>query len=91
MGQPLWVVNFEEVYETLETAHLGSLSGAVSVLKEGVPYRGAIRSCERPQLAVVRVSDSHDSREKLGGMALIPTIKSSGARMNSFNWRRTVR
>ena len=72
MGQPLWVVDLEEVYKMLETTHLRALSGVVSVSKEGVPYRGAVRSFERPKLAVVRVSDSRDSREKLVIRVLYP-------------------
>src|SRR5258706_6723235 len=59
MGQPLWMVDLDEVDKTLETAHLRALSGAVSVSKEGVPYRGAVRTSERPQLAVVWVSNSN--------------------------------
>lgn len=90
MGQPLWVVDLDEVYKTLETTHRRALPGVVSVSKEGVPYGGAVGPCEGPQLAVVQVSDSHDSREKLDGTGLIPTIRSSGARMNSFKGRGPV-
>lgn len=51
LGQPLRVVDLEEPYNTLETAHLRALTGAVS--ESGVPHRGAVRLSERPQLAVV--------------------------------------
>lgn len=78
MGQPLWMVDLDEVDKTLETAHLRALSGAVFVSKEGVPYRGAIRSSERTQLAVVWVSESNE-------LVLYPQV---GAPEPAFSWER---
>jgi hypothetical protein len=51
LGQSLWVIDLDELYKALETAHLRVLSGAVS--KSGVPDRGAVRASEGSQLAVV--------------------------------------
>ena len=51
LGQSLWVIDLDELYKALETAHLRVLSGAVS--KSGVPDRGAVRTSEGSQLAVV--------------------------------------
>ena len=82
LGQPLWVVDLDELYKALKTAHRRrALFGAVSVSKEGVPYGGVVGPSKRPELAVVWVSRLERLEEELGSIGLIPTRRRSGVRI----------
>ena len=82
------MVDLDARYKTLETAHRRALFGAVS--KEGIPYRGAVRSSERPQLAVVCVSDSCDWR-RWAVLVLYPPVGALEPASTSFELEKDVK